>query len=272
MSLLPNDPAPFTMPNTSSKRSEQPQVSLADYPLPDGDWRWVSKSWMIDMRSDSGEVQHDGFEYNWMFRTHKWRPEVSALSAGGWVRRRRWVRLMMRPGKQRREKVKRSENELGNGTPSTGTSLTGMLQPRNRHSVTSSFPPSVVTRNSNPSSDLLDLDVDAVWFGEDAEEDWSRCHLIMKRLGRDGRKLELWKCWLGAFHPDHKHIYDDEIKGKGKQKQWTEDDTFMPSEEAAHDMQSTQRVTTIPAKEWFVPVLRKHVCCCIVSLNCMYHS
>ncbi|KAF8350060.1 hypothetical protein F5887DRAFT_858528, partial [Amanita rubescens] len=92
-SLLPMDPAPFTLPSTSFSRSKQPFKSLNDYQFPDGTWRWVSKSWMIDMRSDSGEVQYDGFEYNWFFRRHHWRAEVGPLSAGGWVRRRRWIRL-----------------------------------------------------------------------------------------------------------------------------------------------------------------------------------
>jgi hypothetical protein len=97
LSLLPSDPLPFTIPCSSAKRSKQPKVSLTEYPLPDGTWRWVSKTWMIDMRSDSGEVQHDGFEYNWRFRQNNWNSEVGTLSIGGWVRRRRWVRLMMRP-------------------------------------------------------------------------------------------------------------------------------------------------------------------------------
>ena len=102
LSLLPTDPSPFTLPNTSQKRSEQPPITLDAYPLPDGDWRWVSRTWMIDMRnSDSSIVQHDGFEYNWVFRQRKWRAQVGFLSAGGWVRRRRWVRLMMRPSKNK---------------------------------------------------------------------------------------------------------------------------------------------------------------------------
>ena len=98
-SLLPMDPAPFTLPSASLSRSKQPFKSPDDYQFPDGTWRWVSKSWMIDMRSDSGEIQYDGFEYNWFFRRHHWRAEVGPLSAGGWVRRRRWIRLMMRPAK-----------------------------------------------------------------------------------------------------------------------------------------------------------------------------
>ncbi|KAI0308199.1 hypothetical protein B0F90DRAFT_1680930 [Multifurca ochricompacta] len=96
LGLLPHDPPAFTIPEADGRRDRQPQVSLHDYPLPDGTWRWVSKTWMVDMRSE-GEVHYDGFEYNWFFRRHKWRPEPGGFNAGGWVRRRRWVRLMMRP-------------------------------------------------------------------------------------------------------------------------------------------------------------------------------
>src|SRR6266511_997646 len=99
LSLLPTDPAPYTLPDASNQEpSHQPPVTLTTYPLPDGTWRWVSRSWMIDMRSEStqGQVQHDGFEYNWVFRKHNWKAQVGPLNAGGWVRRRRWVRLMVR--------------------------------------------------------------------------------------------------------------------------------------------------------------------------------
>lgn len=50
---------------------------------------------MVDMRNEN--VSYDGFEYNWSFRRHHWRRKAGRLNAGGWVRRRRWVRLMERP-------------------------------------------------------------------------------------------------------------------------------------------------------------------------------
>ncbi|KAK2461912.1 hypothetical protein APHAL10511_006375 [Amanita phalloides] len=113
-SLLPMDPAPFTLPFTSFSRSMQSFMTLDDYQFSDGTWHWVSKSWMIDMRSDTGEIQHDGFEYNWFFRKHHWRAEVGPLSAGGWVRRRRWIRLMMRPAKHP------PDDHIANALPSNG--------------------------------------------------------------------------------------------------------------------------------------------------------
>ena len=105
-SLLPKDPPPFSVvsparslvdgrPVDKLRKSDQPNVSLSDFPLPDGNWRWASKDWMIDMRNDS--LQYDGFEYNWYFQTKRWRPRAGRLNYGGWVRRRRWIRLMERP-------------------------------------------------------------------------------------------------------------------------------------------------------------------------------
>src|ERR1700722_4665839 len=95
-SLLPTDPLPFTFPNSSPDRAHQPALTLDTYPLPDGNWQWVSNAWMIDMRHE-GDVQWDGFEYNWRFRRRGWRAEVGVLGSGGFVRRRMWVRLMMKP-------------------------------------------------------------------------------------------------------------------------------------------------------------------------------
>ncbi|ESK86657.1 hypothetical protein Moror_9718 [Moniliophthora roreri MCA 2997] len=164
-SLLPSDPPPFTVPNTAQKRSHQPNVSLTEYPLPDGNWRWVSKSWMIDMRTDSGEVELDGFEYNWIFRRHHWRAQVGTLSAGGLVRRRRWVRLMMRPGK----KTKQHEEEEDAGLDARTPSL------QEQQSV---------------------VELSELWRG-DVEEDWKMCRYFLRMAGRDGAKLDLWKRWLG---------------------------------------------------------------------------
>lgn len=251
LSLLPSDPSPFTTPNTSPKRSEQPPISLINYPLPDGNWRWVSKCWMIDMRSDSGEVQHDGFEYNWVFRTHKWRAQVRALSAGGWVRRRRWVRLMMRPARPRREGE-------GHGQTTPTPTIRGSFNDhptRYRHSVGSSFPPSF----SPDAGDTLDLE--GIWSSDDAELNWTKCRILMKHVGRDGRKLEVWKAWLGQYQPSIDSQESTDWKGKARQKQWTEDDTPMPSEDEAKnslpdDFMSQLR---IPPKEYMIPMLRTHV-------------
>lgn len=237
LSLLPRDPLPFTIPSTSPKQSDQPEVSLTEYPLPDGSWRWVSKSWMIDMRSDSGEVQYDGFEYNWRFRSDKWTANVGKLSGGGLVRRRRWVRLMMRPA--------RTVEKIGvkAGSPGIGRSINS--------SVVSSL---------EVIDDVTALDIQDVWKGEDAEQDWTRCHQLMKRLGRDGRKLELWKRWLGAYYSEHAQLGHLLEKGKKAQKQWTEDSGPLPSEVArANKRQNVVTDGASPALQHVAAVLRVHV-------------
>ena len=176
LGLLPYDPPPFTVPEADGRRDKQPQVSLHDYPLPDGTWRWVSTSWMVDMRSD-GEVQYDGFEYNWIFRRHKWRPEPGAFGAGGWVRRRRWIRLMMRPAHP-------TGTEQSDGGDGQNLHITSPLA---RYSIMS-------------DSSALELETEkakaTVWRGD--LDDWKRCHHLMARLNTDGTKLEYWREWLGV--------------------------------------------------------------------------
>ncbi|KAJ3512431.1 hypothetical protein NLJ89_g3519 [Agrocybe chaxingu] len=250
LSLLPSDPSPFTLPNASLKRSKQPPISLENYPLPDGNWRWVSRCWMIDMRSDSGEVQHDGFEYNWMFRQHNWRAQVGSFNAGGWVRRRRWIRLMVRPAKPHKE------DSDGFETPST-TSFKASEPKRHRHSMASSFPPSIGMGATNVTDQLAQLDPDNVWLGDDVEADWQRCRAIMKRIGRDGRKLDLWRLWLGFYHPEHKDKFVGDESTRRREKQWTEDEEPLPSEVVASDILSREAVAIAP-KHRITAVLREH--------------
>ncbi|KXN90026.1 hypothetical protein AN958_05031 [Leucoagaricus sp. SymC.cos] len=241
LSLLPTDPSAFTLPNASSRRSEQPPITLATYPLPDGNWRWVSRAWMIDMRSNSGIVQHDGFEYNWVFRRHNWRAQVGFLSAGGWVRRRRWVRLMMRPAKN-----KTHIETQGTASSSSTSSRNNLL----RHSMTSS--------NLTGLSEFPHTLVESVWFGND--NDWKRCRSLMLRYAQDGRKLDLWRTWLGYYHPAYRDQFTDLVnvgKGKGKQKQWTEDDGPLPSQLLEPDAASYRSMTP-PPREYIAPVLHRH--------------
>ncbi|KAI0322334.1 hypothetical protein OF83DRAFT_861529 [Amylostereum chailletii] len=219
LSLLPHDPPPFTIPGTDGSKSLQPEVSLDDYPLPDGTWRWVSHSWMIDMR-DEGEVQYDGFQYNWFFRQHKWRSEVGKLNSGGWVRRRRWIRLMMRPA--RNEQVE-DESSLSSRT---GSSIA-----------------------SEESQSIRPGDV---WKGD--EDDWNRCHLLMHQLNRDGRRLELWRSWLGTLA----HISPP----RAAPKQWSEDEYLLPSETTRDQLRAriqSQSNQDRPPMEYIGRVIQKHV-------------
>ncbi|KAH9486929.1 Meiotically up-regulated gene 65 protein [Psilocybe cubensis] len=252
LSLLPSDPSPFTLPSASLKRSKQPPITLDSYPLPDGNWHWVSRCWMIDMRTDSGEVQHDGFEYNWMFRRHNWRAQIGSFNAGGWVRRRRWIRLMVRPAKPRKD-----DTDISVLTPSTAASSRSSDKRRHRHSIASSFPPSVFTQRTDMTDAWAKIDPDEVWMGDTAM-DWLRCRQLMKQFGRDGRKLELWKLWLGCHHPEHKQKFlEPDDKGKRREKQWTEDDEPLPSEIAAADILSREYVAIAP-RELVIALLRVH--------------
>jgi len=184
LSLLPIDPPQFTVPSQSLKQCQQPNILLSNYPLPDGTWHWVSKSWMIDMRTCSGEVQHDGFEYNWYFREKNWHAEVGKFSTGAWVRRRRWVRLMMRPAHHTVEHLE------GSSSPSTSNSR--LLD----RPLDASFS-TLVHPRSEIALDEIVQEADLEWEG--SEQDWVRCCRLMRRLGRDGRKLELWRIWLCPY-------------------------------------------------------------------------
>ncbi|KAI0724562.1 hypothetical protein C8T65DRAFT_563506 [Cerioporus squamosus] len=188
LTLLPLDPPPFTIPTAiRSPRKKQPTVSLEEYPLPDGTWKWVSKAWMIDMRGD-GQVQYDGFEYSRSFRSKKWGPNPGVMSNRGLVRRRRWLRLMMRPA------------QVHHDAGSTFSAPSGMLSALpefDHHEAGATRPPSVMLTLSGSSIGEKD-----VWKGD--ADDWGRCHVALRSLGQDGRKLELWANWLGV--PEVAHL------------------------------------------------------------------
>ncbi|KAH7930975.1 hypothetical protein BV22DRAFT_1053566 [Leucogyrophana mollusca] len=236
LSLLPSDPLPFTVPSKSNKRSHQPNVSLTNYPLPDGTWKWVSKSWMIDMRTDSGEVQHDGFEYNWVFRDHSWRADIGKLSAGAWVRRRRWVRMMMRPAKKAEPNVRGSTSPPSRPSFGPSTSFVSLVHPASEFAL-----------------DVLDQEGELVFDGSD--QDWIRCHRLLRRLGRDGRKLELWKKWLG---PLALPAPESDVKGKQTNKQWAEDEELLPSEVLREPERQGGSETSLPARGHLAAIFRNH--------------
>ena len=241
LSLLPSDPSPFTLPNASLKRSKQPPVTLANYPLPDGDWHWVSRCWMVDMRADSAEVQHDGFEYNWMFRKRNWSSRVGPCSAHGWVRRRRWIRLMVRPAKQKKDHDGFSTLAAG------GKDLAARIRPQ------SSSPPSVLTRSTDITDHWLQMDPADIWLG-DPEGDWRRCLDVMKLFSRDGRKLELWRLWLGCYHPDQFSSETTSVKGKRPEG---EIENPLPPDIFSSDILSQDSVSIAP-REHVIAVLRHH--------------
>ncbi|KAJ3552271.1 hypothetical protein NM688_g4237 [Phlebia brevispora] len=239
-SLLPTDPPAFTVPSTKSVPQGQPTVSLDTYQLPDGTWRWVSRAWMVDMRGE-GQTQYDGFEYNWFFRTKHWRPEVGSLSAGGWVRRRRWVRLMVRPALT----VKTSEGTSAAPTPHL---LFQNIIHLEHHEVGMTRPPSVVTAPKEETESVVshEHDID-VWQG-DLEGDWERCHAVLKKPGTDGKRLELWRHWLGL--PTQ----------VGRPVRWTEDEGQHTPEVSGKDAagRRAEELGQQPEKRQVAPILRNH--------------
>jgi len=94
-SLLPNDLPPFQVYDIL-RQGPWAVSSLDDYTLPSPLWIWISRFWMVDMRGD-GEVDANGWQYGRTFGSATWRPHPKPFSRGGWVRRRRWVRLMTKP-------------------------------------------------------------------------------------------------------------------------------------------------------------------------------
>ena len=134
---------------------------------------------MIDMRGD-GQVQYDGFEYSRSFRSRHWSPSPGVLSNRGLVRRRRWIRLMMRPAHAQHE---------ADGDPDAPHTLPSTLPEFEHNEEGATRPPSVVLTISDTSEGA------EIWRGD--ADDWGRCHAALRHLGRDGRKLELWARWLG---------------------------------------------------------------------------
>jgi hypothetical protein len=189
---------------------------------------------MVDMRSE-GEVHYDGFEYNWYFRRHQWRPEPGLFNAGGWVRRRRWVRLMVRPA----HPIDPGED----GYPRSPV----ITSPSTRYSII-------------PDNSALELEAEKalVWRGD--AEDWKRCHHLMVRLNRDGTKLDLWRQWLGV---------SPRVR---QRKVWTEDDYVTPFEEC-NSVERTPVLEGVQ-REDLTAVVRDHVSAalCISILHRAYHS
>lgn len=218
---------------------------------------------MVDMRGD-GQTQFDGFEYNWFFRQKHWRSHIGFLSAGGWVRRRRWVRLMMRPARTHALEPSPS----GTHTPAPHGVIEEVLQ-LEHHEAGVTRPPSVLLTSSD-DEDERDVNV---WQGK-AVEDWARCHRALIRLGRDGRKLELWQRWLRQAESGA----DGHGKGKERaapQKQWSEDDAPLPSQHTKFTTSTVDGMLAADmgyaidpaAREHIAPVLRGHVSSLFVLIN-----
>ncbi|KIK93744.1 hypothetical protein PAXRUDRAFT_83431, partial [Paxillus rubicundulus Ve08.2h10] len=60
---------------------------------------------------------------------------------------------------------------------------------------------------------LEELEHEAVQVWEGSERDWQCVRRLLRHLGRDGRKLELWRMWLGPYAGGR----SSDVKGKGRQ-------------------------------------------------------
>ena len=166
----------------------------------------------------------------------------------------------------------------GNGTGSSTGSLSPLMLRANRTSQLSSHPSSLVSALTDLSAHSSIYYPDDVWTGTNTDADWERCRRLMRRFGRDGKKLELWRLWLGFYHPEHKERFmstadHDENegksidKGKQRQKQWTEDDGPLPSEVTAAEIVLSKETVAIAPREHIIPVLRTHVCFTLSRLS-----
>ncbi|CAE6429842.1 unnamed protein product [Rhizoctonia solani] len=254
LSLLPNDPPPFTVPSeptghgkgkTRQRTTLRATVALADYQLPDPTWRWVSKFWMVDMRGD-GEVQQDGYEYNWCFRSKGWRASIGSFNAGGWVRRRRWVRLMMRPANVGAP-LRSSTFEAESTTPSSAS--------------TTATPTSTRTANESEKNEKDDA---LIWRGD--EGDWLRVRDALRNFRSDGRRLEAWERWL-ALEEQALLFRATERLGIGvgngikpRMDDWDLRHAVDPASPISHDTTpGTLHIRTpAPSKDIVLPVLREN--------------
>ncbi|KAF9122020.1 Cytoplasmic and mitochondrial histidine tRNA synthetase [Mortierella sp. 14UC] len=88
-SLLPVDPDEWT-----DQTFQTSAMDTSDYELPDPNWEWVYKSWLVDM---TGDVDEDGWEYAMTFHGSPWHGNYEIFRS--FARRRRWLRLRKRKGK-----------------------------------------------------------------------------------------------------------------------------------------------------------------------------
>ena len=115
-------------------------------------------------------------------------------------------------------------------------------------------PPSVLTTGTDVTEQLLQMEPDNVWLG-DPEGDWQRCLDVMKLFGRDGRKLDLWRLWLGCYYSDRPEPSDASVKGKRPENGV---ENHSPLDIFAADILSRDSVS-IASKVHVIAALRQHV-------------
>lgn len=155
------------------------------------------------------------------------------------MRRRRWIRLMMRPSGLQ---ISRHHKFEGRGPPSI--SIRTMWH---HQSAASSF--SNIAKPLQHDTRRNNSDVNLGWLKEDVEGNWQKCCSLMKDLGQDGRKLELWKKWLIEAR------LAETDNGKAPHKELAGD---IASD--ATDVSYARKLPT-PSTEYLIPILHLRVCC-----------
>jgi len=117
-----------------------------------------------------------------------------------------------------------------------------------------SHPPSVLSPRSTASS----IAPGFIWQG-DGVDDWERCHDYLRSLTRDGKKLEMWKLWLGLSDAvESGEVKESAYGANTNKKQWTADEELLPSQ-ALVETPKAADVATTPPREWIVAAIREHM-------------
>ncbi|ELU41442.1 hypothetical protein AG1IA_04533 [Rhizoctonia solani AG-1 IA] len=194
-----------------------------------------------------GEVQQDGYEYNWCFRSKGWRASIGSFNAGGWVRRRRWVRLMMRPANAV-SPLRSSTFEVESTSPSSTDPVP--------------TPGSTTTINESEKNEKGDA---LIWRGD--EDDWSRVRDALRNFRSDGRRLEAWERWL-ALEEQALLVRATERLGIGvgngiklRMDDWDLRHAIDPASPISRDTTpGTLHIRApVPSKDVVLPVLRENV-------------
>lgn len=106
--LLNFDPSPWV-----DRFFEHSPVNIITAQLPDPSWEWAWDQWYVDM---SGDVDHEGWMYNFAFHNHMATWHGNKVWFHSFVRRRRWLR--------KRRKRSRNYHGYRDDTFTIGTSGT----------------------------------------------------------------------------------------------------------------------------------------------------
>jgi len=77
-------------------------------------------------------------------------------------------------------------------------------------------------------------------------------------LTRDGKKLEVWKLWLGLSGVEGEDAKESADGANVNKRQWTENEGVLPSQAIVKTSEAAD-VSTIPPREWVVVAIREHM-------------